>query len=40
MKIRYENESDLLSEENLDEFEKLRLITIRDLTPVIISEMP
>ena len=40
MKLRYENESDLLSEKTLDEFEALRLIAVKNLSHDVISSMP
>ena len=40
MKLRYENESDLLSTKTLDEFEALRLIAVKYLSADIISSIP
>ncbi len=40
MKLRYKNESDLLSEKTLDEFEALRLIAVKYLSTDIISSIP
>jgi len=40
MKLRYENKSDLLSEETLNEFEELRLIAVKKLVQDIILSIP
>ena len=40
MKLRYKNESDLLSDKTLDEFEALRLIAVKYLSTDIISSIP